>query len=371
MRIAITYILFTIFCFSQVSAQDISKAKSLLEAQLEEKEWASTINRMAEVFPNNTQLSIAIIDKDKTEYIGVIRRNDTLQQTENQNAVFEIGSISKVFTSVLFSKQIRLERLSVDDKLASLLPVPIEKAPEESKEITLKMLANHTSGLPAIPQNMMLLMMADQHNPYKDYSTTHIDDYYKNQMILDNPPNTVNAYSNLGAGTLGYILTTVTGKSFETLLQEDIFQPLEMTNSTSIRANVEKSKLVAGLYPDGKETSNWDFTDAMVGCGGIKSNAVDMEKFIRKNFEDDEMYNLPQVPTFSINETLEIGLGWHITLRENQRLLWHNGGTGGYRSCMALDKENRTAVLILSNVSAYNSSSSNIDQLAFELINKL
>jgi len=359
-----------IFCFNTSCAQDIAKAKSSLASEIGNDEVANLITQNAELFPNNTQLSIALIDGDKTTYIGIKRDHDELLTTRNEEAVFEVGSISKVFTSILFSKQLASNSLSADDKMLSFLPSN-EDASDGSKEITLKMLANHTSGLPRIPLNMLPVMMADQSNPYKNYTEELLKDFYQGEIILDNAPNTTYAYSNLGAGTLGYILSKKAEMTYEELLQQDILQPLGMTSSSSILSQIESSKLVSGLNPDGTETSNWDFTDAAVGAGGIKSNATDMEKFIRKNFEDDAVYNLPQQSTFTVSANLKIGLGWHISIDSDTELLWHNGGTGGYRSCMVLDKKSKKAVLILSNVSAMGRESEKIDNLCFELMKTL
>ncbi len=371
MKRILLFLAIIILCFDTSCAQDIDRAKSSLVSEIGNEEVANLITENADLVPNNTQLSIALIDGDKTTFIGVKRDHDELLTTKNEDAIFEIGSISKVFTSILFAKQVKANEISVDGKLQSFMSFSDEKASDDSKEITLKMLANHSSGLPRIPLNLLPVMMADQSNPYKNYTAKLLGDFYNGEIILDNTPNTTYAYSNLGAGTLGYILSKNADKTYEELLQKDIMQPLGMTSSSSILSQIESAKLVTGLNPDGTETSNWDFTDALVGAGGIKSNAIDMEKFIRKNLEEDEVYDLPQQSTFTVNANLHIGLGWHISIDKDKELLWHNGGTGGYRSCMVLDKKGKKAVLVLSNVSAMGKESEKIDKLCFELMKTL
>ena len=313
----------------------------LLESQIENKEIANLITQNAALFPNNTQLSIALIDGDKTTYIGIIRNQDELKTIKNNEAIFEIGSITKVFTSVLLSKKIQENNLNLDDKIYSVLPVSDENASQDVKSITIQMLANHTSGLPRISLNMLPAMLANQENPFKEYTTELLNEFYAGEVFLDNSPSSTYGYSNLGAGTLGYILAEKSNVSYEDLLQRDILKPLEMTNSSTVLSQTDPSKLVVGQNAEGSETSNWDLTDATVGAGGIKSNVLDMERFIRKNFEDDATYNLPQKPTFTVNPNLQIGLGWHIMTEEGKTLLWHNGATGGYRSCMVLNKEHK------------------------------
>lgn len=357
-------------CFYYGCGQEIAEASSSLATQLENPEIAQLIDKHSSLFPDGTQLSIALIDGDKTTFIGVSRADDNLQKVDNSDAIFEIGSISKVFTSILFSKQINSNVLSKDDALYSVISFS-EKASEQSKGITLQMLANHTSGLPRIALNMMPSLMANEENPYKAYTAELLEEFYQDEILLDNSPGSTYAYSNLGTGTLGYILTTKANKTYEALLQEDILKPLGMGNSSSILSEIDNTKLIAGLGPDGEEVSNWDFTDAAVGAGGIKSNAIDMEKFIRKNFEDDAVYNLAQLPTFTVSPELKVGLGWHISIENDTNYHWHNGGTGGYRSCMVLDKSGQKAVLVLSNVSAFGPQSANIDNLCFELLQKI
>jgi len=352
-------------------SQELLEAKSSLKTEIENKEIAALITQYSKTFPNNTQLSIALIDGDQTTFIGVKRDRDELITTRNENAVFEIGSISKVFTSILLSRQISSGQVSLNDKLHTFFEFDEEKASEGSKEITLSMLANHTSGLPRIPLNMLPVMMEDQSNPYKNYTPELLEDFYKSEIILENAPTTTYSYSNLGAGTLGYVLTKKTKKSYEALLQEDILGPLGMESSSSILSKIEPADLVAGLDPEGMVTSNWDFTDAAGGAGGIKSSVSDMIKFIRKNFEDDVVFNVPQQSTFTVDDNLHLGLGWHISIEDGKDYHWHNGGTGGYRSCMVLNKESKKSVLVLSNVSAFGSTSNNIDNLCFDLMKML
>lgn len=363
------FLLFILLNIHSIFSQE--KAKNAIDTSTMSSEIAKVIAENAELFPNNTQLSIALIDSEKTNYIGIIRQNDTLQNIENKDAIFEIGSNTKVFTSLLLSHQIHAGNLQLSDKLVDILSFPIEESPKETKEITLKMLANHSSGLPRLPKNIFPLLEKNMTNPYKEYTVAMLHEYLKSQIMLDNAPGKVSAYSNLGAGLLGYLLTEKTKKTYEELLQKTILQPLKMKHTTTDLSKVDRSKLVIGLQPDGTETSNWDFTDALVGAGGMKSNVVDMEKFVRKNFEADKMYTLPQQPTINVNEMVQVGLGWHIITKEGKTLLFHNGGTGGYLSCMIIDKKQKKAALLLSNLSAFSPQGPKIDNLCFTLIELL
>ncbi len=365
-----TFFLLLIF-FSVQSLLSQEKAINAIDTSNMSSEIAKVIAENAALFPNDTQLSIALIDGESTNYIGIIRQNDTLQTIENKEAIFEIGSNTKVFTSLLLSHQIQAGNLQLNDKLMDVLPFSMENSPEKATNITLQMLSNHSSGLPRLPQNIFPLLENNMENPYRDYTVELLHEYLKSEFTLDNEPGKVSAYSNLGAGLLGYILTEKTKKTYEDLLQETILKPLQMNHTTTLLSKVDASQLVKGLQPNGTETANWDFTDALVGAGGMKSNVVDMEKFIRKNFEEDVVYNIPQQATIDVNKMVQVGLGWHIVTKEGKTVLFHNGGTGGYLSCMIIDKKNKKAALLLSNVSAFNPQGPKIDNLCFTLISLL
>jgi len=320
------------------------------------------------VFPNNTEISIALIHNEKSEFFGILRKNDSLEIKSNQNAIFEIGSITKVFTSTLLSELVIAKEISLDDPVISLLPFELDNLSENQSNITLKMLANHTSGLPRLPENIMPLLALDQSDPYRSYNADKLYEYLKTDFETITPAGTKSAYSNIGAGFLGHLLTLKTKTSYEELLQQKIFKPLGMNNSTTILKNIPKHNLVKGLDPKGQEVSNWNF-DVLAGAGAIKSNITDIEKFVRKHMDTSPVYDLTQQVTHTENKQLSMGLGWHIINKGNQSILFHNGGTGGYRSCIVINKETQKAVIMLSNISAFHPKNQRIDSLCFKILN--
>lgn len=322
------------------------------------KEISEIIFSKTKDFPNNTQLSIAVIQNGKTNYYGITKLNDTIKPIENQNKVFEIGSITKVFTSTVLASLVEDGKIKLTDKINSYYSFPFK----DNINLNFKELANHTSGLPRLPEN---LEPTDENNPYKDYSKKEIDEYLKNLMKLDGKTYD---YSNLGAGLLGYTLGLSQKTSFQKLLQKKVFDKYKMKNSFTSSQNLG-NKLVKGLDENGKTVSNWDF-DVLFGGGGILSTTEDLAKFANAQFNPkNKELALTRKSTFDIDENMKIGLGWHL-LKSNsgKDLVWHNGGTGGYSSSMTVNIQDKTAVIILSNVSDINE---NIDDLCFELINKM
>lgn len=322
------------------------------------KEISEIIFSKTKDFPNNSQLSIALIQNGKTNYYGIIKTNDTIKPIENQNKIFEIGSITKVFTSTVLASLIEDKKIKLTDEINTFYSFAFK----DDTKINFESLANHTSGLPRLPEN---LKPKDENNPYKDYGKKAIDEYLQNLMKLNSKTY---AYSNLGAGLLGYTLGLSQKTIFQKLLQKRVFDKYKMKNSFVTSQNLE-NKLVKGLDENGKTVSNWDF-DVLFGGGGILSTTEDLAKFANAQFNlKNKELTLTRKPTFEINENMKIGLGWHILKSKNGKdLIWHNGGTGGYSSSMTVNIQDKTAVIILSNVSDINK---NIDDLCFELINKM
>lgn len=333
-----------------------------------ERQWPSeSIDSLIATFrhfPNNTQFAIGILTDSTTEYFGFVRQRDTLLRIENAERVFEIGSISKVFTANLLAQFVVQGRLELNEPIQNYLDYPLKS----SLEINFLQLANHTSGLPRLPPDMFWSAIFNRKNPYKNYDREKLETYLKEKIATASEPGTTYQYSNLGAGTLGYVLSEMSGQTYEELLQTLIFQGLDMQSSTTNRSLVEE-KLVIGLSKSGKPTANWDLA-ALAGAGAIVSSAADLAKFARKNFsEDAPAYRLQQTATFSVNEDMAMALGWHILQRKSgANWHWHNGGTGGYRSSLGLDLDRQQAVIILTNMSAGHAYSQKIDNLCFTLL---
>jgi CubicO group peptidase (beta-lactamase class C family) len=328
------------------------------------QEIADLIFTQTKDFSNHTQLSIAVIQNNRTNYYGIVKENDSVKPADNQGKVFEAGSITKVFTSTVLASLVQEGTIGLNDSINPYYPFPFK----EHRNITFLTLANHTSGLPRLPGNLDL---SEASNPYLSYTEKELEAYLETIMTLENEPSETYSYSNLGAGLLGYTLGLTQGTSFEELLQKRVFDRYGMTASFTRSADAGE-RLVKGLNAHGDTTSNWDF-DVLAGGGCVLSTTADLARFAMAQFNpENRELALTRVPTFAVHETMKIGLGWHILQSETgQELFWHNGGTGGYSSSIAINVPDKVAVVILSNVSAFHSASGNIDRLCFELIRNL
>ncbi|MEM6299151.1 MAG: serine hydrolase, partial [Bacteroidota bacterium] len=252
------------------------------------KEVAELIFEQAKDFPNRTELSIAVIAEGETQFFGVIKENDSLKTTENHTKVFEVGSITKVFTSTILASLVVEEKIKLNDPINPYYPFTFN----QKENISFQNLANHTSGLPALPENFV---PSDESNPYQDYEQEALETYLENNLKLANNPTYT--YSNLGAGLLGHTLSLSQKISFTDLLQKRVFDKYQMTNSFTSLQDV-KGELIKGLNESGEITSNWEF-DVLFGAGGILSTAEDLSAFAKAQFDPkNEELALTRKPTF-------------------------------------------------------------------------
>jgi D-alanyl-D-alanine-carboxypeptidase/D-alanyl-D-alanine-endopeptidase len=268
----------------------------------------------------------------------------------NGDTIFEIGSETKVFTSLLLADMVQRGEVALGDPVAKYLP-PGAKIPERNgRSITLVDLATHTSGLPRLPTNMS---PKDPANPYADYSVEQLYQFLSSYQLTRDIGSQYE-YSNLGGGLLGHVLALRAGMSYETLVESRICTPLVM-NSTRITLTPDmKARLAAGHNAALDTVENWDLP-TLAGAGGLRSTANDMLTLIAANLGYTKSPLAPAM-TDMLKERrptgqpgLEMALGWHIFTTGGKEIIWHNGGTGGYRSFMGLDPKARVGVVLLSN----------------------
>ncbi len=195
----------------------------------------------------------------------------------DEQTVFEIGSVTKVFTTLLLADMVLRGEIALDDPVQKHLPPTVRMPSWPGQEITLLHLATHTSSLPRLPDNLWDTTR-DQANPYANYQMSDLYEFLTTYK-LKRPIGSREEYSNLGMGLLGQVLELVAGKSYEELVRQRILQPLGMTD-TSITLNADQQgRLAPGHTLDGKVTANWDFP-TLPGCGALRSTVNDMLAFI-------------------------------------------------------------------------------------------
>jgi len=331
------------------------------------QETLDSFKQAIATFPNGTEISIAHIRDSSAIFKGLRIQEDALRPSDNQNSVFQIGSISKVFTSLMLAKMVEEGQLTLDDPIQQFFEKPLHV----EDTILIKQLANHHSGMKRIPGSMIWQAFWNSSNPYKNFSSEDLEDYLHHTMKLDHDPGGKYAYSNLGAGTLGHILGKIKGGSYEELLQEYIAKPLDMTHTSSDHEQWPEL-LVEGKNAKGKTVPYWELP-GLAGAGAIASTTEDMSRFAQYYLRDSSLaVKLQLTETRKINDNMSIGLGWHILHQVTDHpVFWHNGGTGGFRSSMVVDPMEQKAVVLLSNVSAGHPKAGKIDELSLFLLDEI
>jgi CubicO group peptidase (beta-lactamase class C family) len=296
---------------------------------------------------------------------GSLEKGDT--RPLNGDTVFEIGSVTKVFTSLVLADMVQRGEVALTDPVAKYLPAEVKMPERGGRAITLHDLSTHTSGLPRMPSNFQ---PKDPGNPYADYTVAQLYQFLSGYQ----PTRDIGSqfeYSNLGGGLLGLALARRAGTQYEALVRSRITGPLGMT-STGIALTPEmKARLAVGHNDKLAAVSNWDL-GALAGAGALRSSANDMLTFLAANLGYVKSPLAPAMASMladrgktGIPAFPEIGLGWLIAKPSGYEIVFHNGGTGGYRSFIGFDPKNRVGVVVLSNTFT----AAGVDDIGMHLLN--
>ncbi len=277
--------------------------------------------------------------------------------------VFEIGSVSKVFTATLLADAVLRDKVGLDDPVQTLLPDSVRVPTRDDTAITLYHLATHTSGLIRMPTNFA---PADPTNPFADYTVEQMYEFLSGTELTAAPGENA-TYSNYGTGLLGHALALQAGSDYETLVRKRIAGPLKMKETRITLPPKLAKRLAQGHDAALEPAANWDIP-TLAGAGALRSTVDDMLRFLAANL------GLTKSPiSDALQEThlqreefggpqMHIGLGWLIRQEHDRTIHFHNGGTGGYHSFVGFDKEHKLGVVVLSN------STNDIDDIGFHLL---
>lgn len=280
-------------------------------------------------------------------------------RTLDGDTIFEIGSITKVFTSFLLADMVERNEVTLNDPAAKYLPENVRMPERNGKPITLLQLSTHRSGLPPLPGNLA---------PNADYS---VDDLYQflSGYTLPRDPGSEYEYSNLGAGLLGHLLAHRAGTDYESLIRSRIAQPLGMLDTGITLSSSMNQRAAAGHNTTLAPVADSDLPAPLAGAGALRSSANDMLTFLEAFLNYRES---PLAP--AMKATLEvrhpagqatIGLGWIFLSVHGREIAGHNGRTGGFCSMIGFDPGARVGVVVLSNAST----PSGVDDIGLHLLN--
>ena len=293
-------------------------------------------------------VSIGFIDGDQRGSVHLGSVSSTEDRRPDNDTVYEIGSITKVFTGLLLADAVVAGKLQMDDPASHPRSDRVTVPARGEKPVTWRHLSTHRSGLPRLATNMS---MKDPSNPYADYGAREAAAFLR-EFRPSRSPGEQQEYSNFGVSLLGYLLSQHAEKSYEALVRDEIGSPLGMDDLTVGLRKDQTSRAATGHANFEDPTNRWDFAD-MPGAGGLNATIDDMMAFAAAHLD---------APEGPLGEAIELawrvqsesgpgqdamGLGWFVAGDGSTR--WHNGGTGGFRSMIMINRELDAAVVVLSN----------------------
>jgi len=326
----------TLLLASGAAATDMDEIRAIIASRVEARRTVGIVVGL-------------INEKDRT-VIGYGKVSKDRDQKPDGDTVFEIGSITKVFTSLLLADMMERGEVKPDDPVSKFLPPSVTSPSRNGRQITLLDLSMQISGLPRMPNNFK---PADPQNPYADYGPPQLYDFLS-KYTLTRDIGEKYEYSNLGVGLLGHVLALKAGLSYEELVHRRILEPLGMTSTSITLSESQKKRLAAGYNETLQPVKNWDL-DALAGAGALRSTANDMLRFLAANLELTDtplkaaMRRMRSVHRETGVPGLEIAMAWHIFHKYGTDIVWHNGGTAGYRTFAGFDPARKTGVVVLCN----------------------
>lgn len=327
-----------------------------LETQMDQDIHQAFVDYRGKI--NTVGLTIGVLKDDQSFFYGYGETQKGNRQVPDSTTFFEIGSITKVFTSIAALDFLRERNLSVETPIKAFLPDDLPALKKDGAEVNFKHLMTHTSGLPYMPDNMGFDLYLNIDEAWRSYSPAKLYKCLKS-VKLEAVPGTRWSYSNLALGTLGHILERNTNKTYDQIIKERISLPLGLLDTKMILSEMEIKRMAKG-YEGGKVIDYWEDLNALNGAGVLRSTTADLLKFARINL------NLPDTPLGETMRTCQQKhfegkdkggndhtsyLGWQdLPIGNDLQPTWfHNGGTGGFSTNLILFQNSRTALVVFFN----------------------
>lgn len=231
-----------------------------------------------------TGIAIGVIF-DGQEYRAVSGWADVPSKTPvSESTVFEVGSLSKLFTSLLLAKAVTKGEVRLEDPVQPALGDAVTLPTDGQSQITYRSLANHRSSLPRLPDD--LIATANMENPYVHYNQAMLYACLNRMKPLRSIGSSA-SYSNFGVGLLGHALGKLAGSDYRVALNERVLTPLGMLDTSTESSDEQAARLATAHTKKDKPAKHWDFTEVTVAAGGVRSSLSDMLKFLRANIRPE------------------------------------------------------------------------------------
>ena len=275
------------------------------------------------------------------------------------DTVYEIGSITKTMTALLFAQAIESGRLSPETTLGRLLD--LESSPVANA--TLEELASHRSGLPRIAARHKdrlhaIVAVLRHRNPY----TANVATLLAQARAANITGRGDFSYSNLGFALLGQALAANAGVEYRQLLDRELFERLGMRQSTTpLTADDLPSDAPTGRNGNGASEQAWTM-NAYAPAGGVRSTPADLARYAQALLEGRAPGISALDPRWGAGNGTRVGYAWFTHRIGEATVTWHNGSTAGFSSMLALDRDHNAAVVLLANTAGA------LDEIAIRLL---
>lgn len=312
-------------------------------AQNNRKAIDNIVQEELKAFPE-VGVVIGISKGSKTEYYAYGKQSKESKEKMDSLTVFEIGSATKTFTSLLLAQEIAKGNIGAFDFIDTYLPSGIRLNCEVRKKVLLTDLATHQSGLPTLSGDQYFsdLIRKDPSNPFRSVDENYLFQVLKETDSLSGYRQY--QYNNYAFSLLGNILARKLKTPYESLVENQILKPLNM-NSTSF--NTLKTQNRAGLYNQQGVPQQPMVLNRVNPAGGLTSNAVDLIRYVKAYLKYKNVAGPREVveKTYYEDSKRKLGLGWEI----GKDFLEKDGDTFGNSSLIRYSVKNQIGMVVLSN----------------------
>jgi D-alanyl-D-alanine-carboxypeptidase/D-alanyl-D-alanine-endopeptidase len=296
----------------------------------------------------NVGIVVGMVNPDGRIVRGFGFRDANSGQVVDERTVFEIGSITKIFTATLLSDAVVRGEVGLDDPVQHFLPEAVD-VPRGRTEITLRQLAVHRSGLPSLPDN---LCSEGIRQPFGCYDVDRLYAFL-NGYSLPREPGAAWEYSNLGVGLLGHALARRSGRGYEALLRERVLDPLGLPSTGEVPSTEAADRVATGY--SGVVKVPPIRMPALEGAGVLRSTVDDLLVFLSHHLGILESSLGPALTTTQSRQDstgqpgVDMGLGWLRIALPGGTILQHDGETPGFTAFLGMHPTRRLGVVLLSN----------------------
>ena len=308
-------------------------------------------------------LAVGIIKDGEVYYKGShgVQRLDTLMPLTTKS-IFHMASVSKPFVATCLVQLVEQGKVDLDKKLTDYLPY-FTMDDERYKDITIRHMLTHTSGIPNV---------RDYEWDKPQYDDGAVERYARSHasMKLDFTPGERQNYSNAAFDILVDVIAKTSGMTFEDYVEQNIFRPVGMVNSTFYHPEVPLETATKGHVLGDSLTivvsDVYPYNRRHAGSSTLNSNVDDMLRWAEVNLNkgtidgkriySEESYDLLTSSQWKFNENSYGGLSWFVAKFNGDTKIAHSGGDIGFRSYFAFIPEKKAAIVLMANVNPFWSS---------------